>query len=83
VEEGTTNVAVRVPVADVLTGAGTVVTVAPLNSIVTVERGAKLVPVTVTVVPTGPRVGDRVIAGVMTVKVAVAVFALASVAATD
>ncbi len=63
------------PAADVLTVAGTVVTVAPLNLIVMVEEGAKLVPVTVTVVPTGPCMGDRLIVEVVTVNVAVAVSA--------
>ena len=40
VDEGTTKVAVKAPVASVVTVAGTVVTVAPLNFVVTVERGA-------------------------------------------
>jgi hypothetical protein len=40
VEEGTTKVAVKPPAADVVTVAGTVATVAPLNFIVMVERGA-------------------------------------------
>ena len=52
--EGTTKVAEKVPAADVVTVAGTVVTVAPLNFIVMVEEEAKLAPVTVTVTPTGP-----------------------------
>jgi len=39
-------------------------------------------PVTVTEVPTAPEVGDRVIVGVVTVKVAEALFPLASVAVT-
>jgi len=38
VEEGTTKVAVKVPVADVVTVAGTVVTFTPLNFIVMVEE---------------------------------------------
>ncbi len=63
------------PAADVVTVAGTVATVAPLNFIVMVEEGAKLVPVTVTLVPTGPWMGDRLIVEVVTVKVAVAVSA--------
>jgi hypothetical protein len=54
VEEGTTKVAVKPPVAEVVMVAGTVVTVAELNVIVTVEVAAKLTPMTVTVVPTGP-----------------------------
>ncbi len=65
VEEGTTKVAVKAPKADEVTVAGTVVTVAPLKAIVMMEEGAKLEPVTVTVVPTGPWVGDRVIVGVI------------------
>jgi hypothetical protein len=40
------------------------------------------VPVTVTETPTGPWVGDRVIVGVVIVKVAEALFELASVAVT-
>jgi hypothetical protein len=85
-EAGTTNVAEKAPVADVVTVTGTVVCVAPLNFIVMVEVEAKPAPVTVTVVPTGPEVGFRVIDGVtvkvVTVKIAEAVFALASVAVT-
>ena len=73
VEEGTTKVAEKVPAADVVTAAGTVVTVAPLNFIVMVEEEAKLAPVTVTVTPTGPWMGVKVIVGVVTVKVAEAV----------
>jgi len=53
-EEGTTKVAVKVPVASVMTVAGTVATVAALNVIVMVEEAAKLEPVTVTVTPAGP-----------------------------
>ena len=80
-EEGTTKVAVKAPKADVVTVAGTVVCAAPLNVIVMVEEGAKPAPVTVTVVPTRPEVGDRAIDGV-TVNVADAVFELESVAVT-
>jgi peptidyl-tRNA hydrolase len=82
VEEGTTKVAVKVPVADEVTVAGTVATVAPLNFIIMVEEGMKLEPVTVTVVPTAPWTGDRVIVEVRTTKVAEALFELASVAVT-
>ena len=67
--------AVKAPKADVVTVAGMVVTVAPLNFIVIVEEEAKLAPVTVTVVPTGPCMGDRLIVEVVTVNVAVAVSA--------
>ena len=81
VEEGTTKVAVKVPVADEVTVAGTVATVAPLNFIVMAEAGARPAPVTVTVVPTGPEIGDRVIDDV-TVNVADALYELASVAVT-
>ncbi len=57
--------------------------VAPLNVIVPiVVRTENPEPVTVTVVPTAPEVGDKVIAGFVTVKVAVPVSALASVAVT-
>ena len=75
VEEGTTKVAEKVPAADVVTAAGTVVTVAPLNFIVMVEEEAKLAPVTVTVTPTGPWMGLRLIVEVVTVNVVVAVSA--------
>jgi len=75
VEEGTTKVAVKAPAAEVVTVAGTVVTVTPLNVIVILEEEAKLAPVTVTVTPTGPCIGDRTIVGVVTVNVAVAVSA--------
>jgi hypothetical protein len=51
-----------------------VVCAAPLNFIVMVEVAAKPAPVTVTVVPTGPEVGLRVIEGV-TLNVADAVSA--------
>ena len=57
--------------------------VAPLNVMVPiVVRTEKPVPLTVTVVPTGPWMGDRVIVGVVTVNVADALFELASVAVT-
>jgi hypothetical protein len=75
-------VAVKPPAAEVVTVAGTVVTAAPLKTIVMVEEGAKLKPLTLTVAPTAPWVGDRVIVGVTTMKVADAVFELASVAVT-
>jgi hypothetical protein len=74
-------VAVKAPEASVVTVAGTVVCVAPLNAIVMAEVGAKPAPVTVTVVPTRPEVGDRVIDDV-TVNVADALYELASVAVT-
>jgi hypothetical protein len=48
---------VKAPEAEAVIVAGTVVTVAPSNFIVTVEEGAKPAPVTVTVVPTGPCIG--------------------------
>ena len=54
--------------------------VAPLNVIVPIVVGEteNPEPVTVTVTPVGPWIGDRVIVGVVTVKVADAVFELAS-----
>jgi len=75
---------VKVPVAEVVFVVQVwVAGVAPLNVIVPiVVRTENPVPVTVTVVPTGPVLGDRVIAGVVTVKVADALFELASVALT-
>lgn len=75
------KVAVKAPKADVVTVTGLVVCADPLNAIVRVEVGAKPAPVTVTVAPTRPEVGDRVIDGV-TVNVADALFELASVAVT-
>jgi hypothetical protein len=79
-------VALKAPEASVVTVAGVVVCAAPLNFIVMVEREAKPTPATVTVVPTGPCIGLRVIdevgSVVVTVNMAVAVFALASVAVT-
>jgi hypothetical protein len=75
------NVAEKAPAAVVVIVAGTVVCVVPLNFIVIVEVGAKPAPVTVTVVPTGPKVGLSVIDEV-TVNVADAVSPLASVAVT-
>ena len=75
---------VKVPVAEVVFVVQVCVAgVAPLNVIVPiVVRTENPVPVTVTVVPTGPVLGDRVIAGVVTVNVAVPVSELASVAVT-
>ena len=69
------------PMADVVTVDGLVVCATPLNVIVMVEDAAKPAPVTVTVVPAGPWVGLRAIDEV-TMNVAEAVFALASVAVT-
>ena len=51
--------AVKEPVAVVVIVAGEVVTVAPLNLIVTVDIPEKPVPVTATVEPTVPLVGFR------------------------
>jgi len=75
---------VKPPTAEVVTEVQVCVAgVAPLNVIVPiVVRTENPVPVTVTVVPTGPVLGDRVIAGVVTVNVAVPVSELASVAVT-
>lgn len=80
-DKGTTKVAENEPTEFVVTVAGVVVCIVPLNVIVIVEVPAKPVPETVTVVPTGPVVGLSVIEGV-TVNVAEAVLALASVAVT-
>ena len=81
---GTVNVHVKPPTAEVVTEVQVwVAGVAPLNVIVPiVVRTENPEPVTVTEVPTAPEVGDRVIAGVVTVKVAVPVSELASVAVT-
>src|SRR5205085_5246750 len=48
-----------------------VVTWVPSNVMVMVLFGMKLLPATVTLVPTGPELGLKLIAGVVTVKVAV------------
>jgi hypothetical protein len=56
-------------------------TILPSNSIAMLEDAAKLEPDTVTIVPTGPAVGDNVIEGA-TVKVAEAELPLESVALT-
>ncbi len=61
---------------------GEVVCPTPSNFIVVVEVGAKFPPVTVTTVPSGPESGLSVIEGAATVKRALAVLALASVALT-
>jgi hypothetical protein len=81
---GTVNVHVKVPVAEVVLDVQVcTLGVAPLNVIVPIAvRTENPEPVTVTEVPTGPCVADRVIAGVVTVNVADAVFALVSVAVT-
>jgi hypothetical protein len=81
---GTVNVHVKVPVAVVVWEVQVCpLGVAPLNVMVPiVVRTEKPVPLTVTVVPTGPWMGDRVIVGVVTVNVADALFELASVAVT-
>jgi hypothetical protein len=73
--EGTVNVHVKVPVEEVVTEVQVwVVGVAPLNLIVPIAVDTENPePVTVTGVPIGPWVRDRVIAGVVTVKVADAV----------
>jgi hypothetical protein len=54
---GTLKVAVKNPAGLLVTVLGLVATGVPSNSIVIVEEGAKLVPVTSTEVPTGPEVG--------------------------
>lgn len=65
---GTVKVAEKLPAAFVVTVAGAVVCVAPANFIVMVASGMKLVPVTVTVVPTCPEAGLREICDVVTVN---------------
>ncbi len=69
---GTVNVHVKVPVAEVVLDVQVCpLGVTPLNVIVPiVVRTENPEPVTVTVVPCGPLTGDRVIVGVVTVKVA-------------
>ncbi len=82
--DGTVNVHVKVPVAEVVCEVQVCpLGVTPLNVIVPiVVRTENPEPVTVTEVPTGPWVVDRTIVGVVIVKVAEAVFELASVAVT-
>jgi len=82
VETGTAKVAEKVPVPEAVMETGFVVNAFPPNVTVTAEFGAKFEPVIVTDVPTGPVVGFNVSVGAVTVKVAVAVWAEASVAAT-
>jgi hypothetical protein len=72
-DDGTVNVALNAPVALAVTVAGVVVTVAPLNLIVTACDGTALVPVTVTVWPGTPVDVDNVIAACVTVNVALVV----------
>jgi hypothetical protein len=80
-EAGTVNVApANEPVAPVLVVPPRL-TDTPLNFAVNAEDPEKPVPDTVTVIPTLPLVGLKVIAG-LTVNVAVAALALASVAVT-
>ena len=82
--DGTVNVHVKVPVPEVVWAVQVCAAgVTPLNVIEPIVVATENPePVTVTEVPTRPWVGDRVIEGVVTVKVAEAVFALASVAVT-
>ena len=62
-EAGTVKLAENPPLVLVVTVAGVVVTSLPLNVMVTLELGSKLVPVTSTEVPTGPEVGLSVMTG--------------------
>jgi len=61
VEIGIENVALKEPIVEEATVVGEVVWVVPSNFIVIVDEAANPVPDTVTVVPVGPPVGDRVI----------------------
>src|SRR3972149_3849287 len=81
VTAGTVKVAVKLPVALVVTNAGLVVTVTSSNLMVTFELGVKPLPLTLTVAPTRPEVGVMVIFCTV-VKVAVAFLAAASWAFT-
>jgi hypothetical protein len=81
VEAGTVNVALNEPTEFVVTVVGAVVCATPSNLMVIVEEAAKPVPVTVTVVPTLPLVGLRVMKATM-LKVAVATCVDASVTVT-
>jgi len=75
--DGTVNVHVKVPVPEVVWAVQVCVAgVFPLSVIIPIVVATENPePVTVTEVPTGPWVGDRVIEGVVTVKVAEAVSA--------
>ncbi len=75
------KVQVNEPDEEVVTVVGDVVLVVPSKVMVIVDVEAKPVPVTVTVVPTGPLVGESVIDGV-TVNAAEAELELASLAMT-
>ena len=74
---GTIKLALKLPLASVVTVAGVVVTALLLYLMVIVLLAPKPVPLTVTLVPETPLVGEMVIF-CATVKVAVAELALAS-----
>jgi hypothetical protein len=78
------NVHVKVPVIEVVWEVQVWVTIVPPAMVIEpiFVLTEKPVPLTVTEAPTAPEVGDRVIVGVVTVKVAEPVFDLASVAVT-
>jgi hypothetical protein len=82
IDFGTVKLEVKEPVVLVVTAGGIVSCVTPLYVMVTDEAGAKFVPVTVTVVPTDPLVGDSVIVGTTTVNVAFAELCELSVTVT-
>jgi hypothetical protein len=68
-EDGTMNVAVKAPAPFVVTTVGVVACVAPLNVKVITEVLAKPVPVTITLVPTGPEAGFKVMDAVTIIVV--------------
>ncbi len=65
VDDGTVNVAVKAPLESVVMVVGLELTAVLSYDIVTVLLEAKLLPVTVTVVPAGPVDGFNDIAGVL------------------
>jgi hypothetical protein len=81
---GIVIVTTKPPAEEVITLDGFVSIVSLSNSIVAATLGAKLVAVTVTTVPTGPLVGDRVtpVVAPITVNVAAATFPESSEATT-
>ena len=80
-DAGVWKVALKDPIVDVATVVGEVVTADPSYLIVIVDEAAKPVPATVTVAPTGPLVGPRVMDAV-TEKIAEAELEDASFAVT-
>ena len=71
---GTVKEQLKLPLEPEVQEPGVVVTLLPANVMVMEWPGMKLLPATVTLVPTGPELGLKVIADVVTVNVAVGAF---------